>query len=159
MLGRMAIHSWATFVSVCMLKLLQDSMKVPTPQAMPWLRQLVAGLLLWRPGFTPRSVHWIFGGQSSTGTGFSLSSSVLPRQYHSTMALHSHVSSGGWTIGPLVAAVERHILTPSPWATLSVSRHLEIYREEIIYLDLGKIKEAGNGWYYITRNFMICTVA
>jgi hypothetical protein len=25
--------------------------------AMPWLRQLVTGLSLWRPGFTPRSVH------------------------------------------------------------------------------------------------------
>jgi hypothetical protein len=26
--------------------------------------------------------------------------------YHSTVALHTHISSGGWTIGPLVAAVQ-----------------------------------------------------
>jgi hypothetical protein len=29
------------------------------------------------------------------------------------MALHAHVSHGGWTTGPLVAAVLRHTLTPS----------------------------------------------
>jgi hypothetical protein len=30
-----------------------------------------------------------------------------PHQYHSTMALHSHISIGGWTTGLLVAAVQR----------------------------------------------------
>jgi hypothetical protein len=34
------------------------------------------------------------GGQSGTGTGFSLSSPLFPREYHSTMALHAHTSSG-----------------------------------------------------------------
>jgi hypothetical protein len=41
------------------------------------------------------------------------SSSVFLCQYHSTVGLHTHVSSGGQTIGPLVAAVQRHNMTPS----------------------------------------------
>jgi hypothetical protein len=37
-------------------------------------------------------------GQSGPGTGFSPSSLVFPCQYHSTVALHTHISSrgGGW---------------------------------------------------------------
>jgi hypothetical protein len=46
-------------------------------------------------------------GQSGTVAGFSLSSSVLSRQYHSTVALYTHTSPGGQAIGPLVAAVQR----------------------------------------------------
>jgi hypothetical protein len=51
--------------------------------------------------------------QCETGTGFSSSSSVLLCQYHSTMVLHIHISPEGRTIGPLVAAVQGHSLTPS----------------------------------------------
>jgi hypothetical protein len=40
---------------------------------------------------------------------------VVPCQYHSTVALHTHVSFLDWTIGLLVAAVQRHSLTPSTW--------------------------------------------
>jgi hypothetical protein len=36
----------------------------------------------------------ICGGQSGIGTGFSLSSSVFPRQYHSTITLQTHIIWG-----------------------------------------------------------------
>jgi hypothetical protein len=58
------------------------------------------------------SPHEVCYGQSGIGTGFSLSFSVLLCQYHSTMALHTHISSGRSTTCPLVTAVQRHSLIP-----------------------------------------------
>jgi hypothetical protein len=38
---------------------------------------------------------------------------MFPCRHHSTVDLHA----GGWTIGPLVAAVQRHNLAPLAWTT------------------------------------------
>jgi hypothetical protein len=73
------------------------------------------------------SLCWMYGGQSETSTGSSPSSSVFPYQYHSTVALHSHISSGGWTIDPLAAAVESHGLTPSTSTLRTKSGHSLYY--------------------------------
>jgi hypothetical protein len=76
----------------------------------------------------------ICGGQSGTGTGLSTSSPVFPCQYHSAVVLHTHVSYGGWTICPVVAAVQRRNLTPSiksknlrPVAALLIARCAEAF--------------------------------
>jgi hypothetical protein len=36
-------------------------------------------------------------------------------QYHSTVALHSHISPGRWTVGLLVATVQRRSITTLTW--------------------------------------------
>jgi hypothetical protein len=44
--------------------------------------------------------------------GFSSSSSVFSCQYHhSIIVIHAHISPGGRTVGPLVAAVQRDIVS------------------------------------------------
>jgi hypothetical protein len=58
------------------------------------------------------------GGQRGTGTGFSPSSSRFPCHYHCSM-VPTHISFGGWKIGPLVVAVKRRRLTPLIWTTRS----------------------------------------
>jgi tetrahydromethanopterin S-methyltransferase subunit E len=59
-------------------------------------------------------------GQGGTRTRFTPSSSVFSSQYHFTLARHAHISSGWWTVGPLVAAVQRHSLTSSTSSTTNL---------------------------------------
>jgi hypothetical protein len=69
-------------------------------KAVPWLRWLVVGLSMQRPGFAlgqPMWNVWWIKWQWDT-----LFSTFFAFQYHSTVSLHSHISSGGWTTGPLV---------------------------------------------------------
>jgi hypothetical protein len=63
----------------------------------PWLRWLVSRqpLTAENRDLARVSSCGVCGGQSATGTGFSPSSWVLPCLYHSTVALHTHISSRG----------------------------------------------------------------
>jgi hypothetical protein len=59
-----------------------------------WLSRLVTGLSPQKPGFRPRSVSGIIGGQSGNGTGFSPSTLFSPRQRGSLKApFRRHVMS------------------------------------------------------------------
>jgi hypothetical protein len=77
----------------------------------PWLGQVAAGFSLHRPSFMSRSVHVGFAVDKVVLGQVSLSSSVSPCWYHSIVTPYS------WTIGPLVATVQRHSLTPPAWTT------------------------------------------
>jgi hypothetical protein len=61
--------------------------------AVPFLRRLAASHTLRRPQVRSQvSPCGIFGGQSDSGTGFSPSTSVFRRRYHSTIGTHSGIS-------------------------------------------------------------------
>jgi hypothetical protein len=53
----------------------------------------------------------ICDGQSGTGTGFFSEFFGFPCQYHSTVALRTHISPEVRTTGPLVATVKRQSQT------------------------------------------------
>jgi hypothetical protein len=81
--------------------------------AMPWLWRLVAGPSPRSPGFTTGSIHVGFVVDKVALGQIFLLVLVFPCQYHSTIILHTHTSSAGWTICQLVAALQRHCFTPS----------------------------------------------
>jgi hypothetical protein len=88
----------------------RSNKSVPMAQAVS--RQPLTAEVRVRP---PSQSMWDCGGQSGTETGCSPRSSVFPCQYDSTLAVHTHISSGGWTIGLLVAAF-RDIVSPHRYA-------------------------------------------
>jgi hypothetical protein len=57
---------------------------------------------------------------STVDLGFTLSVS-----FH--RALHAHTWSGGWTIGPLLAAVQRHSRTPATWSWTILNKLQQAY--------------------------------
>jgi hypothetical protein len=83
-------------------------------RAVPWLRRLVIDLSPRRPVFEPGSMHVGFVvDKVALGQVFLRVLRFFPCQYHSTVFLHTHISSGGWTVCPLAAAVQRRSLAPS----------------------------------------------
>jgi hypothetical protein len=74
--------------------------------AVPWLRRLVAGLSLLRPGFALRSVRVGFVVDKVTfGQVLCLGSLFFPCQYDSNATLHTNISPEEPTVSPLVAAL------------------------------------------------------
>jgi hypothetical protein len=91
---------------------------------MPWLRWLVAGLSL-RRHVSPSA------GQSRSVTDFSQSSLVFPVNIISPW-LSILISSEEWKIGPLLAAVHRHSLTPLTWTTNSEHNYFAVHSKIIM---------------------------
>jgi hypothetical protein len=74
------------------IRCLFESCVYNTWRAVPRLRWLVAGLSPRRSGFAPGSIHVGFVvDKVALGQVFSPSSSVFPCQYHSTVALQTHI--------------------------------------------------------------------
>jgi hypothetical protein len=62
-------------------------------EAMPWLRQLVYGVLLQRLALLHASIYGICGGQSGTWIFFAQSRSTFLYQYHPACAPYSFCNS------------------------------------------------------------------
>jgi hypothetical protein len=77
--------------------------------------KLVGSLSPQRPGFVPRPVYVAFVVDKVTLRQVFLQVLVFPCQYRSAVDLHTHISRGGWKVGPLVTAVQRRSLMPSTW--------------------------------------------
>jgi hypothetical protein len=91
----------------------------------PWFRRLVAGFSARRPAFVPeRDLWWTKWLWNRFFSEFFR----LPCQYHSPVALHIHMSNGGWAVSPMVAAVQTHSLTPSVWTTAT---YPTLYKHQI----------------------------
>jgi hypothetical protein len=94
----------------------------------------------WQPLFRSlkaNSAVWIvLNIEGDIGTDFSLSSAVFPCQYHSTAALHAYISSGGWTAGLLVAAVQRRSLIASTWTAVT-THFVSVYQEMALLNEYG----------------------
>jgi hypothetical protein len=66
---------------------------------------------------------WVRAWFASDHVGFAMNKVALGqgffrvlrfyRRYYSTVALHTHISPGGGTVGPLIASVQTHSLIPS----------------------------------------------
>jgi hypothetical protein len=54
------------------------------------------------------------GGRISNNSGGQVRS--FPSRYRLNTVLHAHIPPGGWTIGTLVAAVQKRSLTPLTWS-------------------------------------------
>jgi hypothetical protein len=80
---------------------------VPVGCAVLQLRRLVVGFLLRRPGFVPWQSMWDSWWTKWHWTNFSPSPSVFPCH---RCSIFTHVSYGGWTMGPLAAAVPQTVL-------------------------------------------------
>jgi hypothetical protein len=103
------------------------SFKANCTWAMPWLRRLITGLSPRRPDSRLGQCMWDLWWEKWHWDSLFSEFFSFPHQYHSTVALSIHISSGGWKISPLVAAVQRHHLTPSTWTTAVLEIMLVMY--------------------------------
>jgi hypothetical protein len=109
-------HSTLSNVSecVCVCVYIYIYIYICCAVAAPWLRWLVADQSPRSPGFAPDSTHMGFVvDKVALGQIFLRVLRVFSCQYHSTVVIHTHISSRGWTVCPFLAAVQRRSFTPS----------------------------------------------
>jgi hypothetical protein len=69
------------------------------------------------PGLCPHQSMWDLWWTKCHWDRFSSELFGFPCHYHSTVALHTRMSSWEWTIGMLAAAVQRNCVVTSTWIT------------------------------------------